>query len=377
MSGEINEATMMKLSDNRNDQCRRGAALQASADGMSSCRQGVSFLRFVMLLMLVSFLTASCYTNKKKTHDAMPVNSDTPYDTAAYQRAMDSLTFSSMHHYSENYNFVVKADSLILLKQMPEEVVSHVAVDSFSVMKYEHLVVADIRIMPADSIDSVWVQLARDQYSFGWVHESQLLPKVMPDDPISQFISIFSDVHLLVFLIVIILIAVAYVMLLISRNKAKIVHFNDIVYPTLLALIVAASATLYASIQLFTPEIWRHFYYHPTLNPFSVPAILSMFLVLVWSMLIVGLACIDVVMHNLHIGDAVLYLCGLAAVCALNYIIFSLTTLYYIGYVLLVVYAYYALKTYKANSHCKYVCGHCGAMIHQKGRCPHCGTVNE
>ena len=84
-------------------------------------------------------------------------------------------------------------------------------------MKYERLVVADIRIMPADSIDSVWVQLARDQYTFGWIHESQLLPKVTPDDPISQFISVFSDVHLLVFLIVIILIAVAYVMHLILR----------------------------------------------------------------------------------------------------------------------------------------------------------------
>lgn len=340
---------------------------------------GMASLRIFMVMLIVSFVLSSCYTNKSKTHDAMPVDSETPYDTAAYQRAMDSLTFSSRHHYSENYNFVVKADSLILLKQMPEEVVSQVPTDSFSVMKYERLVVADIRIMPADSIDSVWVQLARDQYTFGWIHESQLLPKVTPDDPISQFISVFSDVHLLVFLIVIILIAVAYVMHLILRNNAKIVHFNDIdsIYPTLLVLIVAASATLYATIQLFTPEIWRHFYYHPTLNPFSVPAILSMFLVLVWSMLIVGLACLDVVRHNLPFGEAVLYLCGLAAVCALNYIIFSLTTLYYIGYVLLVVYVYFALKMYKKNSHCKFVCGHCGGLIHQKGICPHCGRMNE
>ena len=102
-----------------------------------------------------------------------------------------------------------------------------------------------------------------------------------------------------------------------------------------------------------------------------------MFLVLVWSMLIVGLACLDVVRHNLPFGEAVLYLCGLAAVCALNYIIFSLTTLYYIGYVLLVVYVYFALKMYKKNSHCKFVCGHCGGLIHQKGICPHCGRMNE
>ena len=335
--------------------------------------------RCAPVFLFFYFTLVSCYSDKAKTHDALPVNSETPYDTAAYQRAMDSLTFSSRHHYSENYNFVVKSDSLLLLKQMPEEVMSMVPTDSFSVKRHEHLVVADIRIMPNDSIDSVWVQLARDQNTFGWVHESQLLPNVMPDDPISQFISVFSDTHLLIFLIIISLIGMTYVMRLIMRSNAKIVHFNDIdsIYPTLLVLLVATSATLYATIQLFTPEIWRHFYYHPTLNPFSVPPILSMFLILVWSMLIVGLACVDVVRHYLPFGAAVLYLCGLAAVCAFNYIIFSLTTLYYIGYVLLVVYFYYALKRYHERSHCKYTCGNCGAMLHKKGRCPYCGVMNE
>ena len=141
-------------------------------------------------------------------------------------------------------------------------------------------------------------------------------------------------------------------------------------------LIVAASATLYATIQLFTPEIWRHFYYHPPLNPFSVPAILSMFLVLVWSMLIVGLACLDVVRHNLPFGEAVLYLCGLAAVCALNYIIFSLTTLYYIGYLLLPIYVVLAFRTYWRSGRARYRCGKCGMPLQHKGRCPRCGSVN-
>ena len=58
---------------------------------------------------------------------------------------------------------------------------------------------------------------------------------------------------------------------------------------------------------------------------------LGVFLALVWSILIVGLACVDEVYHRLPFGEALLYLGGLAGVCALDYIIFSVSTLYYIG----------------------------------------------
>lgn len=31
--------------------------------------------------------------------------------------------------------------------------------------------VAEFMIQPADSVDSVWVKVARDQETMGWVHE--------------------------------------------------------------------------------------------------------------------------------------------------------------------------------------------------------------
>jgi hypothetical protein len=132
------------------------------------------------------------------------------------------------------------------------------------------------------------------------------------------------------------------------KQNAKIVHFNDIdsFYPMLLALIVAASATFYASIQMFAPEAWRAFYFRPSLNPFSQPLLLSIFLASVWAMLIVGIAALDDTVHRLRFNDAVLYLCGLAAVCAFNYILFSISTLYYIGYILLIVYIVFAVRLY-------------------------------
>ena len=122
-------------------------------------------------------------------------------------------------------------------------------------------------------------------------------------------------------------------------------HFNDIdsPYPLALVLLVSISAAFYAWIQTFEPEMWRQFYFHPSLNPFAVPKMLGVFLALVWSILIVGLACVDEVYHRLPFGEALLYLGGLAGVCALDYIIFSVSTLYYIGYILLVAYIWFAV----------------------------------
>lgn len=281
----------------------------------------------------------------------MPGTSEAPslyVDSVEWARQLDSISFTTTHHYGENYNFVVKADSLPLLRQQPEEVVSQMPTDTFCVYRHQHLVVADIRILPADSIDTVWVQLARDQLTFGWIHESQLLDNVMPDDPISQFISIFSDIHLLIFLFVVIIIAAIYIAKKASQQQAKIVHFNDIPtpYPLALVLTVATSATLYATIQKFAPEMWRHFYYHPTLNPFAVPFMLAVFLTSVWFMLILAIAAVDEVRRHLPLGEAMLYSCALVAVCSIVYVVFSITTLYYIGYFLLLEYFYFSIKHY-------------------------------
>ena len=323
-----------------------------------------------LLLFLLVLLCSSCYHQNTKN-----INENL-LDSVGQN---DSSHFKATHHYSSNYNFVVKADSVVLSKQQPEETLSHLQEDSLVVYKNDHLVVADIRIMSADSIDSVWVQVARDQQTFGWIHESKLLPNVVPDDPISLFISTFSDIHLLVFLVIIVLISVYYIMRKLLSASLPIVHLRDInsIYPTLLVLLVATSATFYASIQLFAPQVWHHFYFHPTLNPFSVPLPLNLFLLSVWAILLIGLAAIDDVRHLLPLGDAVLYLCGLAAVCAVNYIIFSVSTLYYIGYPLLIVYVYWAIKRYIKMPRIKFVCGNCGMPLEKSRRCKHCGALNE
>ena len=295
----------------------------------------------VMLLGILLMLS-SCYHrhNSHQQHAAMVEYSD---------RQLDSISFSTTHHYTNKYNFLVFKDSLELMRQQPEEYSSGLKVDTFAVKKNHLLVVTDIRMVPQDSIDSVWVQLATENNDFGWVRESKLLRRVVPDDPISEFIMTFSNVHLLIFLVVIVVIAMAYLVRKVFHSNGKIVHFNDIdsPYPVTLVLLVSISAAFYGWIQSFEPEMWRHFYFHPSLNPFAVPHLLGVFLALVWAVLIVALACVDEVYHRLTFGEGLLYLGGLAGVCALDYIIFSVLSLYYIGYVLLFAYIYFAIKTYR------------------------------
>ena len=306
-----------------------------------------TFSPFYLFFFLL-FLTA-CYNRGPVTPDAWNLT----------EQQLDSISFYTTHHYTQNYNFVVTGDSLVVVAQQPEamaipEVVSielqyigeEQQKDSITLRKHERIVVADIMTVPSDTIDSVWVKVARDQLTFGWIHENELLAKVSPDDPISQFIDLFSDVHLLVFMALCVVIVAAYGVRRLMRRGAKIVHFNDIpsFYPTALCLLVASSAVLYSSIQLFGSESWRHFYYHPSLNPFGLPLHLGLFVTSVWAIIIVGIATVDDVTKHLPLGSAILYLGGLTAVCAVDYVIFSITTLYYIGYPLLVAYYVFAIR---------------------------------
>ena len=168
--------------------------------------------KYTALLLLMITMLASCYHRPHRyaniTGEITGVQTDT-------------MSFYTLHHYTVNYNFIVRSDSLTLVAQQPEEVLSNMPTDSFTVWHDEHLVVADYRTLPQDPADSVWIQVATASRHFGWVHEGKLLHSVVPDDPISEFISTFSDTHLLIFLIVICVISAAY---LIRKLKRMDVH---------------------------------------------------------------------------------------------------------------------------------------------------------
>ena len=306
-------------------------------------------MRRLVSLLFLALLLCGCYNRGPITPDAWDLT----------RQQLDSISFYTTHHYTQNFNFVVTGDSLVVVAQQPEDMAVPDVVsveiqtesgeyhkDSITLLRNERIVVADIKTVPSDTIDSVWVKVARDQLTFGWVHESELLSKVSPDDPISQFIDFFSDAHLLIFLALCVVVVAAYGIRRLLRRGAKIVHFNDIpsFYPTALCLLVASSAVLYSSIQLFGAETWRHFYYHPSLNPFALPFWLGVFVSSVWAIVIVAIATVDDVTRQLPLGASILYLSGLGAICAVCYVVFSITTLYYVGYPLLIAYYVFAIR---------------------------------
>lgn len=308
--------------------------------------------RYLLLTVGAALMLTGCYNKGPITPDAWDLT----------RQQLDSISFYTTHHYTQNYNFVVTGDSLMVVAQQPEDMavpdvvsveiqteIGEQQKDSITLSRHERIVVADIKTVPSDTIDSVWVKVARDQMTFGWVHESELLAQVSPDDPISQFIDFFSDAHLLIFLAFCVVIIAAYGIRRLLRRGAKIVHFNDIpsFYPTALCLLVASSAVLYSSIQLFGAETWRHFYYHPSLNPFALPFWLGVFVSSVWAIVIVSIATVDDVTHKLPLGASILYLGGLAAICSVCYVVFSITTLYYIGYPLLIAYYVFAIRRFR------------------------------
>ena len=137
---------------------------------------------YIYIIGVLSLLFSGCYHQEPETSDAWIVT----------EEQMDSISFYTTHHYTQNYNFLVTADSLSLIVQQPSELLSEMLVDTIVVHHEDRLVVADIMTLPSDTIDSVWVQVARDQMTIGWIREKEMLTGVAPDNPISQFIDFYD-----------------------------------------------------------------------------------------------------------------------------------------------------------------------------------------
>ena len=282
-----------------------------------------------------------------------------------------------VRHYDVDYNFVLTTDSLVLQEDRPMHMlIAPETSDSMTVRRGDPLVVAQFEIIPEDSIDSVWVKVARDQMTQGWVHESMLLASVVPDDPISQGIDLFSDGHVVAALALCFIALAAWLIRRMRRQRFHLVHIDDIPspYPMLLCLGFSAATVLYTSIQIFVPDLWAQFYFDPTLNPFGLPRMLSLFLGLAWLIVILFLASLDDIRRCLPPGEALLYTLALLAMLAVLYLLFSVATQYFLGYFLWMLYAVLAIAQYWRRHRAHFRCGQCNAPLHERGRCPKCGV---
>lgn len=318
---------------------------------------------FLFLLVILVGFTSCHYPMPKQLKQGDELNPVTK----------DSLTNLWQHHYTFNTNLEVAVDS-INLACLPVK-------DCYNMLyKGDRVVVAEFAIHPEDNVDSVWVKLAHSQDIQGWISEQAMLKSFVPTDSISQFIYFFSDTHASYFIVILAFFVVVWILRAFYKKQLRLVYFNDIdsIYPLLLCLLMAISATIYESMQVFVPETWQQYYFNPTLSPFKVPFILSLFLSSIWLFLVILLAVLDDLFRQLSLTNALFYLLGLISCCIFCYFFFIFTTHFYIGYIFLLLFIWIFFKRLKTTlSMKKYYCGNCGQKIREKGRCPHCGAINE
>lgn len=289
------------------------------------------------------------------------------------ERTRDSLRYLYERHYTWDTNLELLDDS-VTIACLPVK-------DCYNTLyRGDRVVVAEFAIHPADSVDSVWVKLAHSQEVQGWIREKDMMRAFVPTDSISQAIYLFSETHASYFIVIFALFVAVWLFRAFRRKQLQMVCFNDIdsVYPLLLCLLLAFSATVYESMQVFVPETWQHFYFNPTLSPFRVPLVLSVFLMSLWLFVIVLLAVLDDLFRLLSLAAAVFYLLGLASCCIFCYFFFILTTQIYIGYLFIAVFVWVFFRKLRSSlAASRYRCGNCGQKIGTKGVCPHCGAINE
>ncbi len=325
-------------------------------------------IREVLSFLLAILLFTSCYAPPQ--HIVL--------DTA--EASTDSTAQRLSRPYSIGYNLLVNSDSLLLVEDRPmhwSEGVGDTS-DTLWLQQHNQIVIAAMTIIPEDSVDSVWIKVARDQSTMGWLHESDLLQATTPDDPISQFIHFFSDSHVFWFLVVMAVAAIIAMVHLLRRQRFRMIHFDDIptIYPTLLTCTLVLSTWLYALIQHSAPQMWVQFYYHPTMNPFEQPLLLCTFLCTVWGLFLITLATLDDVLKMLPSTAALLYFLSLLAVCMVLYLVISLTPIH-VSALISVVYIPLALYRYFTYARPRYLCGRCHHRLQQKGVCPYCGAIND
>ena len=332
--------------------------------------------------LLARFEVSSSASDKSKQNAGTEESTDTVPKLTPQQ--VDSVVFRLTHHYGPNFNFELKADSMILV---PRE--GDLIQDTCVVRNKDLLVVAQIkRIEASDSTmeDTFLIKVAHDQTTMGWVKESELLENAVPDDPISQLIDFMTGSRAIWMSSFLGFGVIAFFFrkmrkqkMSISLSELKVVDLieMDSFYPPLLLILVACVAALYASVQNFVPEFWQEYYFHPTMNPLLLPPIMAVLVTLVWLTLIVIVAVVIEVYNNFYSFRGIIYLFEIAGLCMLIYLLISWTILIYVGYLLLPILIAYLIYYYFKYIRCTMTCGHCGRKIREKGICKHCGAINE
>lgn len=301
-------------------------------------------IRYTYLLWLMACLCVMLSCNKP--------TETIQSDWVLTQMQRDSLSFEKYHHYNIGTNFILKSDSLCLLAHPVGWPNTFDSVTDSTIIKYgDDFVVTEIfrpEVYNELSTDSVWLRVASDGVHLGWIDETTMLKKSTPISPISQFIYTFSGNHLYIFLIIL---AVMCVFVCYCHFKHKLlwfVHFRDAtsLYPCAFTLTMASASMIYSTIQKFYPEIWETYYFSPSLNPFSQPILISLFLITIWLSVLFLLSVAFDMIEKVSFFSTFSYVLSMVCLGCVVYLILTFTIPLYFGYVLYLVYVYYSIDKF-------------------------------
>ena len=115
-------------------------------------------IRYIIGLLVLLFVVGTTACHYQVTSSSKRVNQDTVIDG-------DSIDVP-IRPYALNCNLEVATDTL-WLHLLP-------FTDTIPVLRHDNVVVAEIDIHPNDSVNTVWVKVARDQSTIGWIPEKNI-----------------------------------------------------------------------------------------------------------------------------------------------------------------------------------------------------------
>lgn len=289
-----------------------------------------------ILLIMIGSQGVAAFNEYSSDSDSLVVLDLTP-------QQKDSLIFRLTHHYTTNFNFLVKADSLLLVPREGDAIS-----DTCRVYSGDLIAVAEIKTLPGDTIDSIWVKVAHDQYTMGWLPEHQLLQGAIPNDEISELLYAMTNSRVFWMSALLLFGLCAYILHQGESRQLYILKFHemDSIYPYLFLALVAVMASVYATIQNITPEYWQEYYYHPVLTPCGLPPVMSLLVCLVWMVITVFIAVLDEVYHHFYFIPGMAYIFELLGLAMFVYLLISWTTQWYLGYILLLAFLLFIGWTY-------------------------------
>ena len=158
----------------------------------------------------------------------------------------------------------------------------------------------------------------------------------------------FSDTHLYVFIVLIVLMAV-----FIGYSKYKhmllwFVHFRDAssLYPCAFTITMATASMIYSTLQKFFPEVWVTYYFNPSLNPFTQPVLVSLFLVSLWLSVLFLLSVVFDLVDKIPFFQMVSYTLSLVCLGCIIYLVLTFSVPYYIGYGFYSLYVFFSVSRF-------------------------------